>query len=363
MAGRSAPLSQRQVNVLRWVAEGCPDGVWPDFRYKVTVYALADRGLVTGDPPPAFLAGGDHRPGPPLPGSRNLPARGRSRLRPQSPEPPPGAAAASRGAGAAMVTAESLLAQLQSAGDTVAVPDPPGPLRAAYRRAISRAITEGLVPDGYGLRHTGRDHGDLVIRLIRLKDEPPRPQPPSAIAVPQTLQGCHEVVAALRDRAGLLDVSAGAQERALLIAQAIAAECSRRGWGFGLPDDGQASFQITIGEDLFCFTLSEELERREVPDPQKLAAAKYAWQRIPSRCGRSRPGRLVLRLDSGYRSVFWADRRRWTLTEKLPEVFEAVATRASVQAGERRRKEKNASSAGRRGRRRSRGPGRPTSTS
>ena len=201
------------------------------------------------------------------------------------------------------------------------------------------AITEGLVPDGYGLRHTGRDHGDLVIRLIRLQDEPPRPQPLPAITVPQTLQGCHEVVAALRDTAGLLDVSAGAQERALLIAQAIAAECSRRGWGFGLPDDGQASFQITIGDDLFCFTLSEELERREVPDPEKLAAAKYAWQRIPSSVRQVPSGRLMLRLDSGYRSVFWADRRRWTLTEKLPEVFEAVATRASLQAGERRRKE------------------------
>ena len=29
-------------------------------------------------------------------------------------------------------------------------------------------------------------------------------------------------------------------------------------------------------------SLTEELERREVPDPQKLAAAKYAWQRVPS---------------------------------------------------------------------------------
>ena len=71
----------------------------------------------------------------------------------------------------------------------------------------------------------------------------------------------------------------------------------------------------------------------------KLAAARYAWQRIPSSVRQVPSGRLVLRLDSGYRSVFWADRRRWTLTEKLPEVFEAVATRASLQAGERRREE------------------------
>ena len=123
----------------------------------------------------------------------------------------------------------------------------------------------------------------------------------------------------------------------MLIVQAVAAECSRRGWGFGLPDDGQASFQITIGDD-GSVSRCVELERREVP-------TRTSWLRrgtrgSASRLGAAGPsGRLMVRLDSGYRSVFWADRRRWTLTEKLPEVFEEVATRASLQAGERRRKE------------------------
>lgn len=46
MPRRIAPLSQRQVDVLRWVAEGCPDGVWRDFSYKHTAYAIAGRGLI-----------------------------------------------------------------------------------------------------------------------------------------------------------------------------------------------------------------------------------------------------------------------------------------------------------------------------
>ena len=47
MARRFARLSGRQLEVLRWAADGCPDGVWQDFSYKTTAYALAGRALVT----------------------------------------------------------------------------------------------------------------------------------------------------------------------------------------------------------------------------------------------------------------------------------------------------------------------------
>jgi len=33
--------------VLKWVAHGCPDGVWTDFTYKTVAYGLARRGLVS----------------------------------------------------------------------------------------------------------------------------------------------------------------------------------------------------------------------------------------------------------------------------------------------------------------------------
>lgn len=334
VARRFTPLSPRQVEVLRWVAGGCADGVWPDSRYKVTVYALADRGLVTvsrrrdswragiTDQGRYYLDRGAYQdaqvPGPCRPGTS-------AAATPSSARPP-------------LVTAQSLLAELQSDGP-VTVPDPPAAVRAVYRRAINRAITEGLVPDGYGLRHTGRDRGDLVIRLARLEDAPPRPQTLPPIPVPETLEACHDAVAALRDSTGLLDVSAAARSRALLIAKAIAGECSRRGYRFGLRDDGQPSFQINAGQERFCFTVTEELERREVADPDKLAAAKYPWQRIPSVVRQVPSGRLLLRLDSGYPSFYWADRQRWTLTHKLPEMFETIGRLAAARAARRQREE------------------------
>ena len=40
------PLNNRQVEVLRWISEGCPDGRWTDFTYKVTALALQSRRLV-----------------------------------------------------------------------------------------------------------------------------------------------------------------------------------------------------------------------------------------------------------------------------------------------------------------------------
>ena len=42
MVRRYPLLSERHVEVLTWVADGCPDGVWGDFTYKHTTYALPD---------------------------------------------------------------------------------------------------------------------------------------------------------------------------------------------------------------------------------------------------------------------------------------------------------------------------------
>jgi hypothetical protein len=87
----------------------------------------------------------------------------------QAEEPPAPAATAE-------VSAEALLADLESSG-VVTVADPPDSVRRAYRQAMNRAITERLVPEGSVLRHTGRDQGDLVIRLVDRVEAPPRPEP------------------------------------------------------------------------------------------------------------------------------------------------------------------------------------------
>lgn len=49
MVRRYGPLSELQVEILRWVEQGCPARDDTTASYKTTVYALANRGLVTVD--------------------------------------------------------------------------------------------------------------------------------------------------------------------------------------------------------------------------------------------------------------------------------------------------------------------------
>jgi hypothetical protein len=47
MPRRRSKLNTRQLEVLKWMADGCPDGVMEDFTYKTTAVALQSRGLVS----------------------------------------------------------------------------------------------------------------------------------------------------------------------------------------------------------------------------------------------------------------------------------------------------------------------------
>jgi hypothetical protein len=338
VASRYGRLSQRQLEVLQWVANGSPDGVWTDFTYKTVAYGLARRHLVVVERRPSswratitaqgtyYLQHGSY----PLADTADQ----RTPLGQDTAKPAP-----ARTGPPVSISPQSLIDDLQADG-TITLTDPTAPTRAAYRRAISRAITEGLVPDGYALRHSGRDWGDLVIRLVLASELPVPAEKLPEIVVPENLNGCHEAVRMLGDTDGLLlHVCQDARPRALRIAQAIADECERRGFDFGLRDDGRPSFRITIGEDRFDFVLSEELDRRVVPDEEKLAAAKYSWQRIPSAARDLPSGRLTLLLGQGYGSVSWGDRKRWSLEQKLPAMFKAVTDRASAHAQARANKE------------------------
>lgn len=348
MVRRYPPLSERQVKVLAWVADECPDGVWSDFTHKRTTYALADRGLVTVDrrrhswsaaltePGRYYLEHGNYRPEATEPEPDRRPTgleRGGGRDF--------SVGRGGRARGSFSVSPADLVTELLSSDGVLTVPDPESEVRAGYRRAISRAIADGLVPDGYVLRHKGRDRGDLVVRLLSRDEAAPAREQLPPIPVPEFLDAAHEVVLELRDhRPELLDVEAASRQRALLVVQAIAEECGRRGYGFGLGSEGQSTFQISVGEIVFAFAMFEEYTRREVPDPEELATVKYEWQRVRSTVRQVRSGRLVIRLGEQYSSVSWADRKRWTLADKLPQLFAHVGEAASDIAERRARVER-----------------------
>ena len=46
MVNRAAPVNARQLEVLKWIADGCPDGVMKAYTHKTTAIALPGRRLV-----------------------------------------------------------------------------------------------------------------------------------------------------------------------------------------------------------------------------------------------------------------------------------------------------------------------------
>ena len=65
------------------------------------------------------------------------------------------------------MTPTELMDELNSADGEIYIADPSERVRAQYRRAIHGAKELGLVPEGLQLWHTGRDRGDMVIRLLK----------------------------------------------------------------------------------------------------------------------------------------------------------------------------------------------------
>ncbi|WP_203837459.1 hypothetical protein [Winogradskya humida] len=170
MVDIAAPLKPYQVEVLRWVEAGCHDAGMPGDGAKQTARALQGRRLVTvsrrnGRWSAALTERGryylDNGRYPELTGttSRDLSESSSTPVasggKGQQPTAQP----------AVIQEATALIERLQTSGGTVVVSDPDADTRASYRRAIHAAKQHRLVPDGYDLRHTGRNTGDLVVRL------------------------------------------------------------------------------------------------------------------------------------------------------------------------------------------------------
>jgi hypothetical protein len=326
-AQRIVVLSDRQAAVLAWVRDGCVEGVWPDQTHKSTAAALKNRGLIT-----VSRRGGRW--------SAQLTEQGRAALdtgtftqrRADAPIAP--AAGTSSAVATARLEILDLLERL-SAEPVLHVVSPSMEVRAAYRRAMSRAITSGQVPAGHVLRHSGRDSGDMIIRLVPTPPETETHPPLAPVPIPEQLEQPHPVVRALLE-ATPVGGSVHTQQRAMRVLHGVAVEAERRGWQFSDHVGVDGGFRIEVGPDAFDFLLVEETEQVTVIPDEDLAAAKYDWQRLPTSTETVASGRLALELHERYRyrPLRWADRKRWTLDQKLPEVFRHIeeAARAAAEA-------------------------------
>jgi hypothetical protein len=235
--------------------------------------------------------------------------------------------------GAMIVIPTELIDELNSADGEIYIADPSERVRAQYRRAIYAAKERRLVPEGFQLWHTGRDHGDMVIRLLKRHALPPGivqpPRAPEAAQVRVAETRVKRPTIDLGPALASLKVSKALLPRCRSILQALTDEAIRRGYEVGVGVE-KSSLVIVASREHLPFRLFEEQDTAAAPPPTSAELRRYRWQLPPSTI-KVPTGRLALRLEHDYRNRTWADRSRWRLEDRLTEVIDHVDSLARAE--------------------------------
>lgn len=212
-----APLTHRQVEVLRWISDGCPDGRWTDFTFKTTANALASRRLVAvskrgGVWSAAILPAGEHylADGNYPPDHWAKRRRGRNSnldtlARPAGVAQRP-AATLTEGTAAArpsshttpdgLTPTRKLVKDIVDAGGILEIDTKDDKTR--YSSLVSIINRRGMAPDGQEvITVRGQSYHHLVFRLSSVSDW--QTEPPSDVVAADRIGRWHPAVATLRN--------------------------------------------------------------------------------------------------------------------------------------------------------------------
>ncbi len=216
-------------------------------------------------------------------------------------------------------TAGGLLDLLERRGGVVRVSDPPEAVRAAWRRLLHACKLGGHVPEGWHLRHRGRDAGDLVIEL-RVGEHPAKCYQPTrtpTLAVPELLTDPHPIVDALRNQPGRLPASPINRSRTLLLLESLVREAQRRGYVVhGAGESASTVLSIEVAGQQYTVTVYEETGAR--------------WTL-----------RLCLNLHGpGQGRDLWTDYVRRPVEVELSAILDEIARRAAEITAEEERRQR-----------------------
>jgi hypothetical protein len=250
-------LNEKQVAVLTWVGEGCPDDRWSDFTYKTTAVALQSRRMVTvskhaGGWSAEITAAGryylQHEEFPPD-ATRKKPAR--AALRP--PEDASAAATPVRPQRVARPAISGvgaqLVAELLAGAGVLSIT---AEQRPVYERRIAHARKGDHVPAGKLLELSREDTSGWQVRLIDAPEWMTAVLRP--IEIPDQLRGVHPVVAALREDRNRLVFAAPVRQSALRILEALAREAFARGWKVAGPNMQSGNEYRDVHPEMMTFT-------------------------------------------------------------------------------------------------------------
>ncbi len=240
-----------------------------------------------------------------------------------------------------MLTPNELIEKLQATDGEMYLADPNERVRSEYRRAIHAAKERRLVPEGFQLWHTGRDHGDMIIRLLKRHTPPPaailpsaaispaHPVQPTGEARPTRPKRTPHVAVDLKPALASLAVSKSLLPRCRPILQQLADGALSRGYEVLSGVEKSTLVVVASGEHL-PLRLFEEQDTAPAPPPTKAELRRYTWRQPPTTI-RVPTGRLALRLEHRYRTRTWADRNRWRLEDRLSEVLDHIDSLAVAE--------------------------------
>ncbi|MFK0193934.1 hypothetical protein [Kitasatospora sp. NPDC090308] len=254
-----------------------------------------------------------------------------------------------------------LIRRLEVADGNITVPDPGVMTRGRWTRAFYHAVNNDLLPPGQKLRLTGREKGDLKLRLVDPAKEPPPPPPVPVVEVPADLAHAHPLITATRKALGRrqtgtadtrgqqgvipIHVSRPLVDRALRIMQGLLSEAEQRGYTVEARpieasrrrDEPRSAVVITVKGHAFPLEICERTTKQpHEPTARELRDAERepAWmrKRIP-KYDHVPDGRLMIDAPGhdqtyGYRQYDCSDGTRWTLESRLGHLLAAIEKRA-----------------------------------
>jgi hypothetical protein len=160
-----------------------------------------------------------------------------------------------------------------------------------------------------------------------------------ATTISDPLNYQHSLVVELIEQRDRLLVSDESLPRLLRFVTLLADGAESRGYSVSVDRD-QVALQCEKAGHATTLIMGEEYERREVlPSSVDLDQEKlYGWQRVQSKIEAIPSGRLTLEIPEKFhfrgRRRRWADRKRWRLDDKLPEILDEIDARAELVAEE-----------------------------
>lgn len=342
-----APLNERQVEVLRWISDGCPDGRWTNSSYKTTTAALEWRGLVTVSKRGGTWSASVLPAGSEYLATGNYPAGHRLHRVRVPRRLPPSIANRKEPPTRKVAGPVQLKPTHQLVKDMV---DAAGLLERdltdddrSYTHLVSIINRRQMAPDDKQvILNDWVKPGYVVLRFSDVKRDW------QSGPLPERLSKLHPLVAELRTDSRLEHLSASLRPRAFRLLHALVGEAEARGhtvrvykrpngYVYGTPTGGLVGCLLfEVGGIKCAISISEPQDRvPHVTTEREMAKAKReSWYRIPTH-DYVKSGRLHMTVatDSGYQTkMSWGDRAKLVLESRLCDVLPLFERWAAVHA-------------------------------